>query len=80
MYNSNNVRIVSHEPIDGKEGAIRENRDIASSSQILERMEKRMKISETDVGAELTRQVNDLKALLKAFKMGVVKEDHKKQG
>ncbi|NCB62705.1 MAG: fructose-1,6-bisphosphatase [Clostridia bacterium] len=79
IYNSNNVRIVSHEPFDGKDNAIRENRDIASSGQILERMEKRMKISETDIGAALHRQVDDLKALLKAFKMGLVKEDHKGQ-
>lgn len=77
IYNSNNLRIVSHEPFDGRENALRENRDIASTTQIIERMESRMEIGQSDIGAELRRQVNDLKALLKAYKMGAVKEDHR---
>ena len=78
IFNSNNLRIVSHEPFDGTENALRENRDIASTSEIIERMEARIKIAKTDVGAQLYRQVEDLKALLKAYKMGAVKEDHKR--
>ena len=38
-----------------------------------------MKIAETDIGSELQRQVEDLKALLRAYKRGLVKEDHKGQ-
>lgn len=57
--------------------AIRENVDISSSSEVFERMEKRIKIAETDVGAQLQKQVDDLKALLRAYRMGAVTEDHK---
>ena len=78
IYNSACMRIVSHKPFDGKEKAIRKNKDISSSSDIFEWMDKRIKISETDIGVELQRQVDDLKALLRAYKTGAVKEDHKK--
>lgn len=77
ISNSECLRIISHEPFSGKDKAIRENRDIASSSDIFERMDKRIKISETDIGVELQRQATDLKALLHAYKSGAVKEDHK---
>ena len=77
IYNSNCYRIVSHQPFSGKGKAIRENQDIASSSMIFERMESTVKISQTDIGSELQGQVDDLKALLRAYKMGEVKEDHK---
>ncbi|MEG2455078.1 MAG: fructose-bisphosphatase class III, partial [Oscillospiraceae bacterium] len=77
IFNSNNIRIVAHEPFDGKEDAIRNNRDITSSTQIFERMDCRITISETDVGKELRQQVDDLKSLLHAYKMGAVTEDHK---
>ncbi|MCI8479201.1 MAG: fructose-1,6-bisphosphatase [Oscillospiraceae bacterium] len=77
IYNSNCYRIVSHKPFEGKENAIQRNWDISSTSTIFERMETRVKISETDVGRALQRQVDDLKALLRAYRMGEVKEDHR---
>jgi len=40
-------------------------------------METRVKISGTDIGSELQQQVDDLKALLRAYKMGEVLEDHR---
>ena len=77
IYNSNCYRIVSHKPFDGKENAIRRNWDIASTSTIFERMETRVKIAETDVGVQLQQQADDLKALLQAYRMGEVLEDHR---
>lgn len=78
ISNSECLRIVSHKPFDGKEMAIGKDKDISSSSDIFERMDQRIKISQTDVGVELQRQVEDLKDLLRAYRSGAVKEDHKK--
>ena len=78
IYNSESMRIVSHEPFEGRENAIRENRDILSSSVVFERMDDKVKIRSTDIGSELQRQVDDLKALLAAYRSGLVKEDHRK--
>ena len=79
IFNSACFRIVSHQPFAGKEEALRVNGDIHTDSVVFERLEQRMKIAETDIGSELQRQVEDLKALLWAFKRGLVKEDHKGQ-
>ncbi len=78
IYNSGCMRIVSHKPFDGKGKAISSNHDISSSSVVFERMDSTIKIAETDIGNELQRQVEDLKALLRAYKSGAVKEDHKR--
>ena len=77
IYNSACFRLVSHEPFVGREDAIRENQDIASTSRIFERLESRMKIAETDVGRQLQEQIEDLMELVSAFRNGEIVEDHK---
>lgn len=76
IFSSRHFRIVSHQPFAGKYDAIHNNRDIANDSLIFERMETRMKVSETDEGHELQEKVDDLLKLLIAFRSGAVKEDH----
>ena len=77
IYNSNCLRLVAHEPFAGRANAIRENRDIASTSHTFERMDRRQKIAETDVGRTLQEQIDDLLALLSAFRSGAIVEQHK---
>ena len=67
-------RIVAHQPFAGRERAIRENSDIASTAQIFEHMEQRQKVGATDIGRELQKQIDNLKALLQAFRDGAVVE------
>ena len=76
IFNSHNIRIVSHEPFAGRHDAIYQNHDIANSEHIFEHMDSRMKISETDKGRELQSQMNDLLALLEAYRNGAVTEAH----
>ena len=78
IYNSRNIRIVSHQPFAGREDAIRNNHDIANDSLIFERMDSRVKIAETDIGRKLQAQADDLLRLLEAYRSGAVTEDHKK--
>lgn len=77
IYNSGCLRMVSHQPFAGRANAIRENRDITSSSVVFERMESRQKIAQTDVGRQLQEQINDLMALLAAYRSGAIAENHK---
>ena len=77
IYNSRNIRIVSHQPFEGRLEAIRYNHDIANNSLIFERMDARVKIAETDIGKKLQAQANDLRRLLEAYRAGAVTEDHK---
>lgn len=76
IFNSRNLRIVSHEPFEGRQKAIHENHDIANESIIFEKMQTRVKIAQTDQGRELQARVDDLMMLLDAYRSGAVKEDH----
>lgn len=76
IFSSRHFRIVSHQPFAGRYDAIHHNHDIANDSLIFERLETRMKVSETDKGRMLQSQVDDLMQLLIAYRTGAVKEDH----
>ena len=76
IFSSRHFRIVSHQPFAGRYDAIHHNHDIANDSLIFERLESRMKVSETDKGRTLQSQVDDLMQLLIAYRTGAVKEDH----
>ena len=77
IYNSRHYRIVSHQPFAGKWNAVHKNDDIASDSVVFEKMENRMRVSQTDEGSELQTRVDDLLLLLEAYRTGAVTEDHK---
>ena len=77
IYNSACYRLVSHQPFAGRANAIRSNLDIASTSVVFERLDARLKIAGTDVGRQLKEQIDDLSALLQAFRSGEIVEDHK---
>ena len=76
IFNSRNLRIVSHQPFAGKLEAIQQNYDIANDSMIFEHMEQRVKIAQTDQGRDLQARVDDLMMLLEAYRSGAVTEDH----
>ena len=76
IYSSRGLRLVSHSPFGGKDAAIRENRDIlASSDVVFEMMPHRMLVRDTDEGAALLDRMSDLRALLDAYREGVVSPD-----
>ncbi len=80
IYNSQSLRLISHESFVGRQDAIDNNWDISSSSTIFERMESRIKIAQTDDGRRLKQQVDDLGALLHAYQTGLVTEQSTKSG
>lgn len=76
IYSSKGLRLVSHSPFEGKQAAIRENRDIlAADDVIFEMMPKRMLVRDTDAGRAFMDRMNDLHALLDAYREGVVSPD-----
>ena len=64
IYNSRHYRIVSHQPFTSKWNAVHKNDDIRNDSEIFEKMETRMRVSQTDEGAELQDRVDMLMMLL----------------
>jgi len=77
IYTSRSLRIVAHQPFVGKEKAIRENSDISSSTNVFERIDDRQKVRDSDTGRELQTRIDELHALLDAYRDGVIVEDHK---
>lgn len=77
IYNSTCFRLVAHEPFVGKSAAIHKNYDIASTSQVFERLESRAMIRQTDIGQRLQGQIDELIDLVAAFRGGAIVESHK---
>ena len=66
--------LASHEPFESTQEAIEEEKDILSSTTVLEHSATRKRVGDTDVGAELKSQIKDLKLLLHAYRKGIIKE------
>ena len=77
IYNSACFRLVAHEPFVGRAAAIRKNYDIASTTQVFERLESRAMILQTDIGRKLQGQIDELIDLVAAFRSGAIVESHK---
>lgn len=74
VYNSRGLTLRQHQPFESVEKAIEENLDIASTVDVFETIEKRMLVGDTDEGRKLAANVQDLKLLVQAYQMGLVKE------
>jgi fructose-1,6-bisphosphatase-3 len=74
VYHSREFELVQHEPFTNVEDAIREGRDIKSTTQIVATVGHRLLVADTDRGKELKKQISDLRELLYAFRHGFIKE------
>lgn len=74
VYNSYGLRLVSHEPFESMEAAIRNESDIHSDSSIVETVRRRKLVADTDVGQELKERIHDLELLLQAYRDGTIVE------
>lgn len=74
IYNSHGLVLCSHEPFESAEDAIHEERDIVSQTIGVEYNQVRIKVGDTDKGKELKNKINDLEALLRAYRKGHIHE------
>lgn len=74
IFNSQGMHLVSHEPFQSKERAIREDLDIMPTSVFIEKDQARMLVGDTDIGVGLKADIVTLKSLLEAYRDGSVKE------
>lgn len=73
-YNSYGLLLVSHNPFESAQKAIEEEKDIHSTTMVLEKELERKRVGDTDIGKELKVQIKDLQMLLDAYRMGIIKE------
>ena len=73
IFSSKGLRLVSLTPFEGKAAAISDNRDIlATTDVVFEMMTRRMLVRDTDEGKILLDRMEDLRALITAYREGVV--------
>ncbi len=75
IYHSKGFVLVQHEPFTSTKDAIRKCTDIKSTTQIVELSSHRMRVADTDIGHELSKQISDLEGLLYAYRHGLIKEN-----
>lgn len=74
IHNSFGLQLISHQPFESTEKAIKEGTDILSSTILLKHAKVRKTVGDTDIGIELKQQIRDLKKLLEAYRRGLLKE------
>lgn len=74
VFHSRALQLVQHEPFESRQKAIEEGLDIKSNSFLVEFNSQRMLVKDTDKGKVLRKQIDELKQLLAAYRLGVVKE------
>ncbi len=75
IFNSFGLKLVQHEPFESKQKAIEQGIDIISETKVVEFVEKRKLVRDTDIGKQLQEQIDDLKQLLGAYRGGLVREN-----
>lgn len=74
IYHSKGIELAQHEPFVSADEAIRNANDIVSTTKIIEMSQQRMRVRDTDKGAELQSQIDELRQLLRAYRLGIIKE------
>lgn len=74
VYHSKGFYLAAHEPFTSTADAVAKGTDIISTRQIIERSDHRILVDETERGAEMRMQINDLRRLLTAYRRGYIKE------
>ena len=74
IYNSYGLLLVSHDPFESTQKAIEEEKDIHSTTMVLEKEVERKRVKDTDAGEVMKTQIKDLEMLLDAYRLGFIKE------
>ena len=74
IFNSHGIRIKAHYPFKDVQQVLMNNADIDSESTQVELEPKRVMIGDTDNGKKILQMIDDLKALLQAYRQGLILE------
>lgn len=74
IYNSYGLLLASHQPFDLTQMATADRDSLHPKTVILETAHRRIRVRDTDLGRDIQRQIDDLQALLDAYRGGLIKE------
>ncbi len=74
IHNSYGFLLASHAPFQSTQKAIEQELDIHSKTEILEANYARIRVRDTDEGRQIQAKIQQLEALLAAYRTGLIKE------
>ncbi|MBP3657168.1 MAG: fructose-1,6-bisphosphatase [Clostridia bacterium] len=74
VFSSHELSLVAHQPFESRASAISAEQDIRSVQSPVMQMPRRILIADTDEGQDLRRRIDDLMALIFAYRSGTIKE------
>ncbi len=74
VYNSWGFLLATHHPFGSTQQAIEQELDIDSKMVVIEGNAARIRVRDTDLGREIQQQIDELNALLHAYRTGLIKE------
>lgn len=74
ISNSYGFVLAAHEPNFSRQDAIEKGTDIHSSRRVVERVDERTLVANTDTGKRLQERVDDLYSLVDAYRQGLIAE------
>lgn len=77
ISNSYGFVLATHEPLESTQVAVEKEIDIHSAKRVVEEVDRRAIIADTDKGRQLQQQVDDLQRLLTAYHAGIIPENRK---
>lgn len=72
VYHSRGFDLVQHAPFLGRDEAVRTGADIQSTTHLVEMTGRREIVADTDKGRAISTQIQDLKNLLAAYRLGLL--------
>ncbi len=74
IYNSYGLLLAAHEPFESVEQAVQNGSDIHSDLMLVQHVNRRKTVADTDVGKEIKENIADLEKLLCAYREGSIVE------
>ena len=74
IYNSYGLLLAAHEPFESVEKAVQDGNDIHSHMMLVQHVNLRKTVADTDVGKEIKENIIDLEKLLCAYREGTIVE------
>ena len=73
-YNSYGFLLAAHEPFESVEKAVETGSDIHSETVLVQHVERRKTVADTDIGKEIKENIRQLEELLHAYRIGELAE------
>ena len=73
LFNSHGLLLSAHDAFESVEFAVKRDEDMYSTLDVVEPAPKRLLVEDTDAGKEIAKRIDALKALVAAFRKGLIK-------